>query len=214
MSNENVGTSFSLEKLLRAQSRTIELVRKCADQVKPGMTEEDTHLLLKQELDVFGSEKLWHPSKIRFAENTLKTFREKSIPDIVIKDGDPFFFDIGPVFDGHEGDYGETFICGQSKNASALTCEVVFKHTAQAWREDKLTGVALYEVAQKKANELGFELNLDMDGHRLGDFPHALHYKGGLGEQTNNPNANLWILEIHLRHQTKPYGCFFEDILK
>lgn len=213
-SNENVGNSFQIEKFLAARERSIAMVRDCAQKIRPGMSEEQGHQILKDALADHQCERLWHPSKVRFGVNTLKTFREKSEPDTLIQAGDLFFFDIGPVFDGHEGDYGETFVCEKGDSKLADAAQEVYQKSAKAWRESNLTGAALYKYAAECANNLGYELNQDMDGHRLGDFPHALHFKGGLPEHEGVPVPGLWILEIHLRDSKTNRGSFFEDLLQ
>lgn len=213
--NEAVGPQFDLKKFLQARSLAVKIVHECAQKIKAGMSEADGHALLKDLFEKNKSERLWHPTKVRFGVNTLKTFREISEPNIIIQDGDLFFFDIGPVFEGHEGDYGETFVCGQhSQNELAQAAQIVFAATAKAWKDQSLSGAGLYAFAAREAEKLGFELNLDMDGHRLGDFPHALHFKGGLPDHQGIPVADLWILEIHLRDRVKNRGAFFEDLLQ
>ena len=47
----------------------------------------------------------------------------------------------------------------------------------------------------------------------LGDFPHALFYKGQLSEFKKMPVENLWVLEILIKHPEKEFGAFIEDIL-
>ncbi len=42
---------------------------------------------------------------------------------------------------------------------------------------------------------MGYKLNNNMKGHRVGDFPHHVFYKGGLNETEEVPCENLWILE-------------------
>jgi methionyl aminopeptidase len=56
-------------------------------------------------------------------------------------------------------------------------------------------------------------LNLGLTGHRLSEFPHSAYYNGTLGAVSIRPSPNLWILEIQIRHPTKPIGGFFEDLL-
>ena len=214
MSNESVGSNFNSEVFAQTRQQTIEVVRLCASKIEAGMSEADGHAILQETLKSFNCERLWHPSKVRFAENTLKTFREISRPDITIQKGDVFFFDIGPVFKGHEGDYGETFVCGGGNHALTKNCKDIFDFTATAWKEKSLTGKDLYAVASKKAQEFGLELNLAMDGHRLGDFPHALHFKGGLPDHEGTPISGLWILEIHVRDPKTNRGAFYEDLLQ
>lgn len=60
---------------------------------------------------------------------------------------------------------------------------------------------------------MGWQLNLDIKGHRVSDFPHAIHRGGDLGDFEHCPNAGLWILEIQIAHPNKPYGAFYEDLL-
>jgi len=60
---------------------------------------------------------------------------------------------------------------------------------------------------------MGWVLNLDLSGHRIADFPHTLVYEGPLAETDFRPSPLIWVLEIHIRHRTKDYGAFFEDML-
>ena len=50
-------------------------------------------------------------------------------------------------------------------------------------------------------------------GHRLSDFPHSAIYDGPMATLDFTPSPLLWVLEIHIRHPTKPFGAFFEDML-
>lgn len=214
MTIENVGSDFNLELYLKAREKTIEAVSKTAKLIKPGMTEASGLEILNHQLTQLGIEKFWHPSKFRMNKNTTKNFRDTS-EDVVLQEEDVFFIDIGPVFYAHEGDYGETFFVGENeihehlKNAS----KCVFQKTQQAWREKTLTGKALYEFASREAQKLGYHLNSNMYGHRLGDFPHALHHKGKLGDADIVPSPHLWVLEIHLIDEKHQRGAFYEDIL-
>jgi hypothetical protein len=52
-----------------------------------------------------------------------------------------------------------------------------------------------------------------MSGHRLSEFPHAAHHKGALADAPFTPSPGLWMLEIQLRHPTRPFGAFYEDLL-
>src|SRR5690606_4308067 len=112
-------------------------------------TEEEAHQLLKDILARRGITKLWHPSKIRFGVNTRCTFREESRAGVRLGMGDLFFVDIGPVFKDHEGDYGETFRCGGGSDPMIEATREIFKIAEKAWREQKLTGIDLYELAEK-----------------------------------------------------------------
>jgi methionyl aminopeptidase len=48
---------------------------------------------------------------------------------------------------------------------------------------------------------------------RLRDFPHKAHFTGTLGAISLHPSPNLWILEIQIRHPSKLFGGFFENLL-
>lgn len=215
MSIENVGPQFNLELYLKAREKTIAAVHKTAEKIRPGMTEADALAILNDELAKIGVEKFWHPTKFRMNKNTTKSFRDPSEEGVVLEKNDVFFIDIGPVFDNHEGDYGETFFVGDDevhehlKNAS----KCVFQKTQYAWKHQQLSGRELYSFAEKEAKKLGLTLNTKMYGHRLGDFPHALYYKGKLGEIETTPAPHLWVLEIHLIDEKNDRGAFFEDIL-
>lgn len=76
-----------------------------------------------------------------------------------------------------------------------------------------MTGRELYDFAQRTTADLGWVLNLGLTGHRLGDFPHKAYYDGTLRRVSIHPSPNLWILEIQIRHPSKPFGAFFEDLL-
>jgi methionyl aminopeptidase len=89
----------------------------------------------------------------------------------------------------------------------------IFNEVSRYWKESKTTGHKLYEFASRRAQVLGFKLNLGNDGHRIGDFPHHVHFRGGLAECQEQVIPNAWILEIHLLAPQKNYGAFYEDVL-
>ena len=62
---------------------------------------------------------------------------------------------------------------------------------------------------------MGWELNLKrMSGHRIGDFPHKHRIPGMMLSTVDIvPSALLWILEIHIRHKSRPFGAFYEDLM-
>lgn len=215
MSIENCGPAFNLELYLKARAKTVEAVHTTAIQIKPGMTETDGIKILNDELSSLGVEKFWHPTKFRMNSNTTKSFRDAS-DEVILKNNDLFFIDIGPIFYNHEGDYGETFVVGNLEEHIYLknATRSIFNRTQQVWKEHKLTGNELYTFASSEAEKLNLKLNTNMYGHRLGDFPHALHYKGKLGTADFSPVANLWVLEIHLLDEKNNCGAFFEDILQ
>ncbi len=211
---ENVGAAFSRERMLAARERSWAALRDIAARIVPGMNEADAAALAKERLDVAGMQRIWHPSIIRFGANTLKTFRQPSAPDTVLQDNDIFFIDLGPVFDGHEGDVGDTFVVGDDADmrACANAARELFARTAARWREG-VTGMALYAYAEDAATAMGWRLNHETKGHRVGDYPHAVHKAGSLGQFDAAPAPGLWVLEIQIAHPSLPIGAFFEDLL-
>lgn len=211
---ENVGQRFSLEHMLGARERAWAGLRDIASRIVPGMTEPDAQALAKERLDAAGMERIWHPSLIRIGANTLKTFRERSAPDTVLGESDIFFVDLGPVFDGHEGDVGDTFVVGNdpTMHACAEAARELFVRGAARWHEG-VSGVALYEYVSAEAQAMGWRLNHATKGHRVGDYPHAVHKAGSLGDFDATPVPGLWILEIQIAHPALPIGAFYEDLL-
>jgi Xaa-Pro aminopeptidase len=166
-------------------------------------------------LEDMGMDRLWHKTLVRFGEGTLKTFHEEADPDRVLAERDIFFVDIGVVWDGHEGDAGDSFVVGDDPEmqACAEAARVLWREVADRWRADGLSGEQLYDFAAERAASMGWTLNLEIRGHRVCDFPHAIYRAGDLGDFGLCPTTGLWILEIQIAHPTRPFGAFFEDLL-
>ena len=211
---QNVGATFSLQSMLAARARSWDVLRDIASRIAPGMSEADAARVTKERLDAAGMQRIWHPSILRFGPNTLKTFRQRSAPDTRLGENDIFFVDLGPVFDGHEGDVGDTFVLGDDPvmHACAQAARDLFAITAAHWREG-VTGKALYDFADAQATAMGWRLNHATKGHRVGDYPHAVHKAGNLGDLDAEPVPGLWILEIQIAHPELPLGAFYEDLL-
>ena len=61
---------------------------------------------------------------------------------------------------------------------------------------------------------MGYEfVTKGASGHRVGDFPHHVFYRGNLKDIPQTVSANRWILEIQLHDRSLQRGAFFEDIL-
>ena len=212
---EGLGENFNLAAYMEARKVARKIALLFASHVDEGMTEEQGLEIIEELMQRHGVDKKWHPSKFRIGSNTLKSFREKSDPGVVVQKDDIYFLDIGPVVNGQEADYGQTFTLGQNPEYAKIqrASKLVWDELAALWRVEKLTGAELYEKAKELAQKHGYVLNEQMQGHRLGDFPHAIHSKGKLGEFEKTPAQNLWVLEVHLRHPEKAIGAFFEDIL-
>jgi Xaa-Pro aminopeptidase len=215
LTSERVGERFSMEAMLRARELSWQALGQIAGAIVPGMNEDDATAMARDVLADSGMERLWHPIIIRFGQNTLKTFRQRSEPDTVLGERDIFFIDLGLVWDGHEGDVGDTFVTGAdaSLGACAQAARDLFDRVAVKWRADRTSGQALYEYAGEQAAAMGWTLNHKIKGHRVGDFPHSIHKAGDLGDFAGAPATGLWILEIQIAHPELPIGAFYEDLL-
>ena len=182
---------------------------------RPGMRESEANRVAMGILGDLGMERFWHPVHVRFGANTMKMFNQKSDGDPALGDDDIYFIDIGPVFRGHEGDVGATFTTGRDpgKAACAAAAKTLFDEVSDAWRRRGLSGPALYDYAARSAEAMGWVLNLDIKGHRVGDFPHAIHRGGALGAFEGVPMPGVWVLEIQIAHKEGTYGAFHEDVL-
>jgi Xaa-Pro aminopeptidase len=212
---EAVGQAFDPALMLRARERSWAALRGIHERMRPGISEDEARAEAAQVFAALGMERLWHPVVIRIGENTTKTFRERSNPDVRLGEDDIYFIDLGLVFDGHEGDVGETFVTGSDpgRSACAAAARTLFDQVASAWRSQGLSGEALYAFAGARAQAMGWRLNHAIKGHRVSDFPHAIYKAGDLGTLERPPASGLWILEIQIAHPTEPYGAFYEDLL-
>lgn len=212
---EAVGEAFSLPAMVRARDLTFEAVRAIAAEIRPGVTEGSAHQIAEDVLARMGMDRLWHRNVIRFGPGTLETFFGEFSPDYVLQPNDIFYVDLGVVWDGHEGDAGDTFVVGDDPEmaACAEAARTLWREVAARWRDEDLSGPGLYAYAQRRAQATGWRLNWEVKGHRVSDFPHAIYKAGALGDFDAAPATGLWILEIQIAHPTRPIGAFYEDLL-
>lgn len=208
------GENFNLEIFLQSRKDCIATTEKIISRIREGMAESDIKVIVDEEFENRGVQKFWHPTKIRIGSDTIKNFREPSNPDMVAKQGEICFLDVGPIINGHEADYGRTFLVGTHEKTKLIeACHQTFDQTAIQWKNNSTTGVDLFNYARNAAQKWGYDLNPMMAGHRLGDFPHKLYSSEKLFELNRKPTENLWVLEIHLVDKKNKFGAFFEDIL-
>ncbi|MGO4259938.1 M24 family metallopeptidase [Lysobacter sp. TAB13] len=212
---ENVGPAFDPAAMLHARTMTWQAIDRIAAQIRPGMRESDAKTIGEAVLKDLGMARIWHPLLIRFGANTLKTFRQRSDGDVVLGEDDIYFIDMGVVWDGHEGDSGATFVTGADTDmrACADAAKTLFDRVHGYWKDQRVSGPELYRYAAEQAEAMGWVLNLDIQGHRVSDFPHAIYKAGDLGEFESCPAAGLWILEIQIAHPQRAFGAFYEDLL-
>lgn len=213
---ESVGDGYSTDEMFKVRKMTRAAINEIAARVKPGMVEEDAVEMARDVLAGSGMVRGWHDVYVRFGTNTTKTFGAASDPGVVLGADDIFLIDIGPVFEKWEGDGGDTFVTGTDpdKARCAGDARVLFHIVRKKWEAEKATGRALYAFAVAEARRMGWELNMDLSGHRISEFPHEAHYAGPMADVDFAPAAGpLWVLEIHIRHPTEKYGAFYEDML-
>lgn len=212
---EAVGERFDPALMQHARERSWAALQGIRARMRPGISEDEAKAMALEVFRELGMERLWHPVIIRIGPNTTKTYRERSEPGVRLGENDLYFIDLGLVFAGHEGDVGDTFVIGHApqQQACAEAARQLFHLVADAWRTRGLSGEALYAFAEQQAEAMGWRLNHEIKGHRVSDFPHAVHKAGDLGELGERPSSGLWILEIQIAHPTEPYGAFYEDLL-
>ncbi len=212
---EATGEQFSLDRLMDVRGRTRKAVHLIADQVQPGMAEEEAKAIARDILKGMGMRRGWHHIIVRCGTNTTKDFMERSEPAVVLGENDIFFVDIGPIHGDTEGDAGDTFVLGDDLEHLRAKKEVrqIWDEVRETWFAERITGKELYDHAIEVAAGYGWKLNMDLSGHRLSDYPHSAHYDGPLAEVTFRPNPNLWVLEIAIAHPERTFGAFYEDLL-
>jgi Xaa-Pro aminopeptidase len=212
---ETVGDQFQQELLERARDRTLEVILEASARILPGTTEAEAKKIVQEIQARLGGEKSWHPPQIRFGENSVLPFGKQGLENVALKEDDIYFLDIGPVFGGHEGDVGRTFVLGNDPEMRRCRqdAEEIWRLTRDRWNQG-VKGPDLYSFASAQAEARGWRLLLEKaNGHRIADFPHAARARGSVENFTGVPAPNRWILEIQIRHPEKPFGAFYEDLL-
>lgn len=214
-SREATGRRFDPRLMQRARTKSWEALNAIRDRMHVGINEAEAAQAAAEVFAELGVERQWHPTLIRIGTNTTKTYRQKSDPDVRLGLHDSYFIDLGLVFDGHEGDVGNTFVVGHApeRQACADAARQLFDEVAGVWRDQGISGADLYAYADESAAAMGWRLHHAIKGHRVSDFPHSVHRGGNLGALTTTPNDGLWILEIQIAHPSEPFGAFYEDLL-
>lgn len=214
--NESVGEQFRNDLLKLARDKSLAVIMEASSRIKAGMTENEARKLVLDIQTKMGAPKSWHPSQIRFGENTLLPFGQVGKENPVLKDNDIYFLDIGPIFDGHEGDVGRPFVVGNDSEMVKCCADVsvIWHEVRDHWMKTNATGKELYQFARNCAEARGWLLMLEeANGHRIADFPHAARIRGSVEGLEQKPLCDRWILEIQVRHPSKSFGAFYEDLL-
>jgi Xaa-Pro aminopeptidase len=216
ISRETVGQRYDPALMDRARMLSWSALHGIRARMQPGISEDEARAAAGEVFAELGCQKIWHPVLIRIGANTTKTYRQKSDPSVRLGAHDSYFIDLGLVFDGHEGDVGDTFVVGHApeRQACADAARTLFHEVAEQWRDHGRSGQALYAFADQRAQAMGWRLNHAIKGHRVSDFPHAIHKGGELATLDITPAPGLWILEIQIAHPSAAYGAFYEDLLQ
>lgn len=213
---EATGAPFCVDLQRRAQMRAWETLAVVAAMIEPGMDDVDGKAIVDQAIMDSGAQRMWHASQVRFGPNTMLPFGVIPNAPHVLQPDDVFFLDIGPCYDGHEGDVGQGFTLGSRPEYDALIADskAVFEAVKAHWQAGGSSGQELYDFARVQAVFRGRTLALEgAAGHRIGDFPHRIHHSGKLKDFAKTPSPDLWILEIHLVDRALCAGAFYEDML-
>jgi hypothetical protein len=111
---------------------------------------------------------------------------------------------------------GQTLVFGDNAEYHALAeaTQAIFNEAEAFWRENSVTGLALYDFVHQQAAARGYECPLKQAGHLLGEFSHATtRWTKGLSEFPEVVQPGCWVLEIQLKHKNKAFGGFYEQVL-
>jgi Xaa-Pro aminopeptidase len=215
--------------LLKAQRKAGELFETIERElIRPGITEHalsrEIHALAAER---FGVRSHWHKRVVRAGENTLRPY-SAAPPDLVIRDDDILFVDLGPVFEAWEADFGRTYVLGDDpvkcrlRDSLAPAFDAAKAHFAA---NPAITGAELYDFACGLAARAGWQFGGEIAGHLVGEFPHE-RMTGGRVMQNIMPGNHApiesldsrgrrrhWILEIHFVDRDRRIGGFYEELL-
>jgi hypothetical protein len=210
---EVVGPRFSQDGMLEARDKTMSALDEIARHICQGMNESEGERIARKVLKKLGLLLGWHKVVVRFGCNTVLEYGAPSVPGIVLQKNDIFTLDIGPIWKDWEGDGGNTYVIGDDPEMlrAKQDVKIIWNDVQNHWRNTGAAGDELYDYAAKNSNSLGWVFNPIMAGHRVADFPHQ--HPGSLSGLSIAPSTHRWILEILIRHKTRPIGAYYEDLL-
>jgi len=217
-------------ELLEAQNKAVRLFHEIEARglIRAGITEgalnTDIYALAKE---MYGITTYWHKRIVRAGKNTLLPYAENP-PDLMIKEDDILFLDLGPVFEEWEADFGRTFVLGNDPLKRKLQ-----KDVGQAFAEGKryfnehedITSSEYFNYIKSLGENLGWEFGGRIAGHLIGQFPHEkiaddkvtlyVHPQSHLRMRSLDEEGRKrhWILEIHLVDREHEIGGFYEELL-
>ena len=199
-----------------ARNKTWEAIDTIKNMIHPGMTEKEAMKKANEYFADHGVRKFWHKTHIRFGESTVLSFNDPYSENSYLKENDIFYIDVGPIWDGIEGDCGKTFVIGERNDFTKITSDIknLFDDTNQYWTKTRATGKQLCEYTKIQVEKMGYLLQPSyVKGHRLSEFSHSKYTNLKLFELDFNPSAERWILELQICHPSMKFGAFYEDLL-
>jgi len=219
-----------IDSLLDAQNKAQTLFQEIQIQeiINPGSTEsrinEQIYALAQR---MYGITQYWHKRIVRAGENTLQPYDENP-PDLIVKEDDVVFLDLGPVFEAWEADFGRTYVLGDDplKHKLCRDIESAFAQGKKHFEETPdIAARDLYLYAQSLAEQNGWEYGGPIAGHLIGHFPHEripgdkvtlyVHPDNlnRMRDRDANGEERHWILEIHFVDRARKFGGFYEELL-
>jgi len=204
-----------LESILCVREQTQKILDEIVSVIKPGLRESEAYKLLKEIYARYGITRSWHNPYLRFGTNTILTYKNTAVEDILLKDDDIAFIDIGPLIGDLEGDLGTTLVFGDNEKFHALKAasEDIFNYGLEFFKAYKPSGKEMQEFISSKAQEMGYISLLDSTGHLIGDFSHSAVWNQGMATYEEKMQSGIWVLEVHIKDPELPYGAFYENIL-
>lgn len=217
-------------KLRDAESKAASLFSEIEKRqlLRPGINEKELNLeVYNLAQEMYGIKKYWHKRIVRSGKNTLCPYRENP-PILQIQPDDIVFFDLGPVFEDWEADFGRTYVLGADPYKLKLKADIEKAWVAgkQYFMEQRdITGAQLFKFMYELAPRYGWTFGGEIAGHLIGEFPHEkIHgeqiqnYIHPENEQRmrdldQNGKDRDWILEVHFVDLTKEIGGFYEQLL-
>jgi Xaa-Pro dipeptidase len=177
--------------------------------------------------EMYGISTYWHKRIVRSGKNTLLPYDENP-PDLMIREDDVLFLDLGPVFEDWEADFGRTYVIGSDPAKLKMRDDV-----GKAFTEGKryfeqapdLTASQYFAYVASLGPKFGWEFGGPIAGHLIGHFPHErisgdkvtlyVHPESHLLMRSLNEKGEKrhWILEIHFVDRQREIGGFFEELL-
>ena len=86
---EGTGSGFEMDGFMAVRARTRKAVHMIAEQIAPGMSEDEAKKIARSTLASLEMRRGWHHIIVRCGPNTTKDFMERSEPGVVLRDVGP-----------------------------------------------------------------------------------------------------------------------------